>query len=380
MWKNGMQELDTGRFKPSLGLLLDNAMERSVRDKLRFLGEADILLSLITVDTVSREFLELAEEDRLELTRTRSLLENFLAEGVRVRDCRVAFEACLEPGFSQPNPFLREFFREPVGNWLDDMPDGAGVSDLVEKIFENAEKMPESVVLTGLFRYQELYQAIRASKVKVEIFDKDGALVMESLKDRAQYLTGEALAIAARCGEKAAEPAHLLAAMLLCKESYTHLILRKMGVATTGTKISTYLQNTFPQDDRLAPELPPVRSSFGDGADQVLESAVQAALEMGETRGGEREILAAVVRCDQPKIQYLFETVLHMKTEEILSVIGSVREPDVIEPVLPLEICECKNLSSQKRPVIIRGDVVEAVVRVFSAKKAAMSCCTGSPA
>ena len=138
MWKNGMQELDTGRFKPSLGLLLDNAMERSVRDKLRFLGEADILLSLITVDTVSREFLELAEEDRLELTRTRSLLENFMAEGVRVRDCRVAFEACLEPGFSQPNPFLREFFREPVGNWLDDMPDGAGVSDLVEKIFENA--------------------------------------------------------------------------------------------------------------------------------------------------------------------------------------------------------------------------------------------------
>ena len=55
MWKNGMQELDTGRFKPSLGLLLDNAMERSVRDRLRFLGEADLLLSLITVDTMSRE-------------------------------------------------------------------------------------------------------------------------------------------------------------------------------------------------------------------------------------------------------------------------------------------------------------------------------------
>ena len=83
MWKNGMQELDTGRFKPSLGLLLDNAMERSVRDRLRFLGEADLLLSLITVDTMSREFLDLEEEDRLELTRTRSLLEHFMAEGVR---------------------------------------------------------------------------------------------------------------------------------------------------------------------------------------------------------------------------------------------------------------------------------------------------------
>lgn len=369
MWKNGMQELDTGRFKPSLGLLLDNAMERSVRDRLRFLGEADLLLSLITVDTMSREFLDLEEEDRLELTRTRSLLEHFMAEGVRTRDCRVAFETCLEPGSSQPNPFLRDFFREPVGTWLDEMPDGAGVSDLVEKIFENAEKMPESVVLTGLFRHGELYQAIRASRVKAEIFDKDGNLVMDSLKDRAQYLTAEALAVAARCGEKAAEPAHLLASMLLCKESYTHLILRKMGVATTGTKISTYLQNTFPQDDPLAEELPPLRSSFRDGADEILEKAVQAALETGESKGGEREILAALLRCDQPKIQYLFETVLHIQTEEILSVIGSVREPDVIEPVLPLEICECKNLSSQKRPVIIRSDVVEAVVRVFFRKK-----------
>ena len=198
MWKNGMQELDTGRFKPSLGLLLDNAMERSVRDRLRFLGEADLLLSLITVDTMSREFLDLEEEDRLELTRTRSLLEHFMAEGVRTRDCRVAFETCLEPGSSQPNPFLRDFFREPVGTWLDEMPDGAGVSDLVEKIFENAEKMPESVVLTGLFRHGELYQAIRASRVKAEIFDKDGNLVMDSLKDRAQYLTAEALAVAAR--------------------------------------------------------------------------------------------------------------------------------------------------------------------------------------
>ncbi|MDO5132153.1 MAG: AAA family ATPase [Eubacteriales bacterium] len=368
MWKNGMQELDTTRFKPSLRLLLDNALERAVRDRLRFLGEADLLHALLTVDTTGREFLDLGEDDRTELTRTRSLVENFMAEGVRLRDCRIAFEACMESGSSQPNPFLRSFFREPVGTWLDDLPDGAGVADLLEPLFGNAEKLPDGDVVTGLFRCGDLYQAIRASRIKAEVFAEDGTLLMDCFRERAQYLVGQALTIAARCGEECAEPSHLLAALLLCKESYTHLVLRKIGIAAAGTKITTYLQNTFPQENRLAAALPARRESFRAGADELLEQSLQTALETGESKAGEREILASLLRCEQPKVQYLFENILHLNSAELLSLMEGIREPEVIEPVLPLEICECKNLSSQKYPVIVRNDVVEAVIRVFFRK------------
>ena len=368
MWKNGMQELDPARFRPSLGFLLDDAMERAVRDRLRFLGEADILYSLLMVDTGAREFLALDEEDRTELTRTRSLLENFMEEGVRLRDCRAAFEACMEPGSSQPNPFLRKFFREPVGSWLDDLPDGSGVTDLLELMFGNAQKLPDSDVVTGLFHCDDLYKAICASHIKVEVFAEDGALLEACFRERAQFLVSQALTIAARCGEETADPSYLLASLLLCKESYTHLVLRKMGVSTTGVKIGTYLQNTFPQDNRMAQPLPSCRASFRDGADGLLEQAMQTALEMGESRVGEREILAGLLRSDQPKVQYLFETVLHLNSAEVLSVMETLREPEVIEPVLPLEICECRNLSSQNSPVIVRSEVVESVVRVFFRK------------
>ena len=51
MWKDGNRELNTERYQASLSLLLEDAMERAVTERLRFLGEADLLLSLMTVNT-----------------------------------------------------------------------------------------------------------------------------------------------------------------------------------------------------------------------------------------------------------------------------------------------------------------------------------------
>lgn len=368
MWKDGNRELNTERYQASLSLLLEDAMERAVTERLRFLGEADLLLSLMTVNTESKAFFALAEEDRTELIRSRSLVENYLAEGVRLKDCRTAFQACMEPGSSQPNPFERSFFREPVGAWLDDLPDGAGVTDLLEKLFGNTEELPDSDVITVLFRCQELYRAICASRMKAEVFDGDGALIGDCFRERAEYLVGQALLIAARCGESSVEPAHLLAAMLLCKESYTWLVLRKIGVSADGARVGTYLQNTFPQDNRAAAALPAVRASFTDETVKILESALQAALATGENRLGERELLAELLRCEQPKTDYCFSAVLRVGSGELLSLLEQVKEPEIIEPVLPLEICECKNLSSQNPQPIQRPDVIEAVVKVFFRK------------
>ena len=369
MWKNGQQELDTTRFRPSLGWLLEAAMENAVRERLRYLGEADLLYGLLSLDTTDQNYLSLSEEERGELTSARALMENFLAEGVRLKDCQAACEVCMESGLSQPNPFLREFFREPVGTWLDEFPDGTGVHELLEQLFTHAEALPDGDILLGLFRCEELSAAIRLSRVNAELFGADGKLCEQYFKDRAWYLTEQALTIAARCGQRVAEPAHLLAAMLSCKESYTYLLLRRGGAAGQGSRISTYLQNTFPQESRLAGALPAARESCSDELAALLEAALQAAMAVGESRLGERELLERLLRCEQAKVQYLFEVVLKILPADYLALLEQVKEPDLIEPILPLEICQCQNLSSKPGEVVVRSDVVEAIVKVFFRKK-----------
>ena len=379
MWKNGMKELDTGRYRPSLSILLEDAMERAVTEKLLFLGEADLLYSLITIDTEKGPFLDLDDENRIELLQSRNLLENYLADGVRLKDCRSAFRVCMESGSTHPNPFLREFFREPIATWLEELEDGAGVGELLEKLFAEAEKLPDSDVITVLFRWQELYRAICASHVKTEIFDEDGALMRSCFRERADFLVGQALMIAARDGAKAAEPSHLLAAMLMCKESYTWLLLHKAGIAANGTRIGTYLQNTFPQNDRHAAPLPPVRESFSQEITALLEKALQAAAAIGQSCMGEREMLCELLRCDDPKADYCFGSVLKLHKDEFLSLTEQVKEPEIIEPELPMEICECKNLSAQNREVYLRDEITESLVKVFFRKNGRIVLLHGDP-
>lgn len=368
MWKDGMWELDTARYRASLGVLLEDAMERAVTKRLSFMGEADLLYSLLTLNTEGGAFLELDDESRTELVRSRNLLENYLAEGVQLKDCRAAFRICMEPGADQPNPFLREFYREPIGTWLDDLPDGSGVSELLDLLFGHMQDLPDSDMLTVLFRCEDLHRALGAARVKAEVFNEGGELLQDCLRERAGYLVGQALMLAARCGDSVVDAAHLLGAMLLCKESYTWLLLRKVGVASDGARLGTYLQNTFQQEQRLAAALPAKRESFSEEVCELFQKALQAALAVGESSLGERELLAELLRGDNPKTDYCFGSVLRIKKEELLSVMERVREPDIIEPILPMEICECKNLSVLNRQVVRRSDVIEAVIKVFFRK------------
>ena len=368
MWKNGLRELDTQRFRPALALLLEQAMERAVRERLTFLGEADVLLSLLTYSSQDQDYLSLSAQEREELSQARGLVENYLVPGVRLKDCRTACELCAEPGSRQPNPFLREFFREPLGGWLDELADEAGVPDLLEQIFAHAEELPDRDVVTGLFRCGELHQAIGLSRVKVELFDAEGRLRREVFRERAGYLLDQALLLAPRCGEWQAQPVHLLAAMLLLKESYTYLLLRRGGANTSGTRISTYLQNTFSQDQRGAAALEPVRGSLTEELTQLLEGALHAALAVGERALGERELLSGLLRSDQARVRYLLESVLKIDTKLYLSLLEETKEPEIIEPILPLDLCQCKNLTALNREVVLRTDVVEAVVKVFFRK------------
>lgn len=368
MWKNGHKELDTQRFHPALALLLEQAMERAVRERLMFLGEADVLYSLLTCSPEAPELQALSRKDREELTQARSLVENYLAEGVRLKDCLTACELCAECGYAQPNPFLRSFFREPLGGWLDTLPDGSAVTDLLERLFGHPEQLPDHDVVMGLFRCEELHRAIKLTRVRVELFDDAGRIDREVFRDRALFLLDQALTIAPRCGQKPVQPVHLLAAMLLCRESYTWLLLRRVGVNVSGTTIGTYLQNTFPQDERGAAALEPVRESLSEELAKLLDEALHAAVAVGESRVGERELLAGLLRCQQARVQFIFTSVLKVEPKDCLSVLEELKEPEVIEPVLPMDLCECKNLTALNREVVLRTDVVESIIKVFFRK------------
>ena len=76
MWKNGEPELNTGRFRPSLGLVLEAAMMRAVTERLTQISEADLLLALLTQDANVAPLANLPETERKAFFNAVTLLTN----------------------------------------------------------------------------------------------------------------------------------------------------------------------------------------------------------------------------------------------------------------------------------------------------------------
>ena len=93
MWKNGELELNTGRFRPSLGLLLEAAMMRAATERLTQISETDLLLALLTQDSNVAPLANLPEAERKSFFNAATLLTNYLATDVKKTNCIAASSA-----------------------------------------------------------------------------------------------------------------------------------------------------------------------------------------------------------------------------------------------------------------------------------------------
>ena len=91
------------------------------------INECDLLYCLLTHSKDGALFAELPQEERLALSDAASLLANYLAPGVRIKDCVTAFKVSQLNGGAAINPFLFESFRQPLGELIDGLPDGAAL-------------------------------------------------------------------------------------------------------------------------------------------------------------------------------------------------------------------------------------------------------------
>lgn len=369
MWENGKPELDTGRFRPSLSLLLEETMAHAAMVQLRQITETDLLYTLFSQKPDTASAVKLAGVEKQAFFDSINLLTNYLAPEVRRKNCIEAFSALTIIGSDTINPFLFESFRAPLGDWIDELPDGAGITDLIQKFFSRLDTLENGALLKELFRTEELATAIQRQNDVASIFDQQtGELSGGALKGRALYVVEQALSLAAHAGEEAVLPVHLLAASFTLKESYGYLLLSRGGAGITSAKIAIYLKNAF-QSDQLVQHMPEkTKENFSEEARAILSQAQSRSLAVGEIFVGERELLLELLQCKDAKVQYFLTNVLKIDPAYYVQIAEGLAEPDVIEPNLPLEICECKNLTLLHKELVVRDDVLESIVRVFFRK------------
>lgn len=369
MWKNDKLELDTGRFSPSLGMLLEETMEHAVMVRLRQITETDLLHTLFTQKPDTAQIAELEDTEKQAFFDSVNLLANYLAPEVRRKNCVAAFSALAVTGSDTINPFLHESFRAPLGDWIDELLDGAGITDLIQKIFSGLDALENGALLKELFRAEELGTAIQRQADAASLFDQQtGELTESALKGRALYVVEQALSLAAHAGEEVVLPVHILAASFTLKESYGYLLLGRGGAGVTSAKIAIYLKNAFQTDQPAQRTLAKTKDSFSQEAIAILSEAQGRALAIGESLVGEREFILELLNCKDAKVQYFLTNVLKIDPAYYAQIAEGLAEPDVIEPVLPLEICECKNLTSLRKELVVRDDVLESIVKVFFRK------------
>ena len=368
MWKNNMAELNISAYSPALEHLLEVVTETAAERRYRRLGEGNLLHALLTLDYDGIGFQSLDRDAQSDLVSARAMLENHRAPGVSVSDCRNTFAETLETGRVELNPFARESWRDSVAEILEALPEGAGVVALLSALFEGSERLEDGALLEGLFDRGALLKALAQIQTRVSLFDDGEALDQRQFRKRAFFLMNSALGIAAKTGEAQLQPYHMLLSMAAAKDTYARLLLKKMGVAYDIT-LQDYLETLYASGDENAVPLKPVRANFSDRSVAVLEDAARAGAAVGRPEIGERELLSALSDCEDPKLNYVAGSVLRMDRNLLAELLRDTDEPEVIEPRLPRDACECTNLTLRHGNPILREPLIQPIIRAFFRRK-----------
>lgn len=371
MWKNGELELNTGRFRPSLGLLLEAAMMRAATERLTQISETDLLLALLTQDSNVAPLANLPEAERKSFFNAATLLTNYLATDVKKTNCIAAFTTLSCSGDDVLNPFLFESFCVPLGSLLNELPDGADLSDLILSLFSRRGELANGELLGELFRADDLLTAMRHQTDAAPLFDPEtGALAGDAYQPRVWSAIEKALDLASHAGEAVVLPVYLLAAACSLRDSYTFLLFRQGGAVFSSAQISAYLRNTYYADQPKRSQLPKEKRSFSAEAVEVLLAAQARANCVGRCRIGERELICELLNRTDAKLQYFVSGVLRVDPAYCARLCEELDEPETIEAVLPLELGECENFSAIKRELVIRDNILDPVVKVLFRKTA----------
>jgi len=383
-WKAGGVELDTSRYSPALGLLLDSLMERVVLLRHPQVTEVQLLATLLQARQDS-ESPHLSNDQRDQYRNAVALLENHLASGVQLSHCLAAFQVVAEVGAREINPFERGNWCEPLAGLVEELPDGAGIPHLLSALFCATDRLPNGNLLTKLFQTAQLIEALAASASERSVFSEvladsssteanAGVVDDDAFTPRGRFLLDKALTIAAKSGAQTCDSATLMIAMLLAKDTYTQLIMRRAGVNTATARMSSHVATVTAELHPGAAPLPAAASSLNPELRALLEASLGQALATGGRAIGERELLGELLRSPEVKLRYLVDDVLRLPANLVTELLSEIREPEVIEPYLPSDICPTRNVTvtlarSPETAPIGRDELASQIVKVFFRKR-----------
>lgn len=384
MWRGGATELDTSRYSPALGVLLDSAMGRAAELRRLQVTWSELVATLL-LTSQDPERLELPTSERLQYRNAALLLKNHLAPGVTPANCMEAFDVVAEVGEQEINPFERDTWSEPLPGLIEELPEGAGITDLLMSLVQSADRLPNGDLLTALFQTGELIGALEASDSEQSVFarvasedgsvpEEAGVLLEDALTPRARFLLDKALMLAARTGARRCDSATLLIAMVQARDTYTQLILRRAGVSIGAARVSSHLATATAESHPGAAPLPATASSLSTDLQVLLEAALRQALAVGGKAIGERELLGALLESSEAKLRFLVDDVIGLPGTLVSELLGETDEPEVIEPYLPSDICPVRNVTvalarSPENAPISRDELTGSIAKVFFRKK-----------
>ncbi|MGB7962562.1 MAG: AAA family ATPase [Propionicimonas sp.] len=383
-WKDGRIELDTSRYSPALEWLLDSLMEQVAQLHHRQVTETQLLATLLQARQGS-ESPDLPNDQRDQYRNAVALLENHLTSGVQLSHCLDAFQVVAEVGAQEIDPFERGNWCEPLPGLIEELPDGAGIPQMLSALFEATERLPHGTLLAKLFQTAHLIEALAASVSGRAVFgggladgssapENAGVVDDEAFTPRGRFLLDKALTIAAKSGAQTCDSATLMIAMLLAKDTYTQLIMRRAGVNTSTTRMSSHVATVTVELHPGATPLPATASSLNPELRALLQAALRQALATGGRAIGERELLGELLKSPEVKLRYLVDDVLRLPANLVNELLSEIREPEVIEPYLPSDICPTRNVTvklarSPETAPIGRDQLTTQIVKVFFRKK-----------
>lgn len=367
--------MDTARFAPALGALLDSVIEQVAEAHHEQVTEAHLLSMALQVQPAA-ERLALPTGQRDQRPNALALLDRNLAVGVQLDDCVQALAEVFSSGTSEINPFERDNWREPLPELIEGLPDGAGIPDLLKSLFLAADRLVDGTLLSSLFQVERILGSLEAAASGRSVFpvgvegEESPPLDPAAFTPRARFLFDKALRLAATTGAASCDAGTLLIAMVQAKDTYTQVIMARAGVSVGSAKVASYLATATTEVHPEAGALPATGDNVTPELHLILESALQRALTTGGDAIGERELLARLLEGQEPKLRYLLDDVLDVPVDLVHELLDTVAEPGIIEPQLPRDLCPMRNVTLElERGKVVapvgRDQLTEQIVRVL---------------
>jgi ATP-dependent Clp protease ATP-binding subunit ClpA len=357
MWFGCDRELKTNRFSGALDDLLAESIVLAQDQKLSAFSPQSILYYLFAAGMDDRLLAKVPQQHRPELRNATLLLRNHLKNDATPNHGLALCISLRVPEKQGANLFLRENWPDALAELVEGLPADASLHSFLNALFERRSALFSPKALDAL---EKLLTVFDASEENIELFEAQ-AFNRKAIRNRFYRLLECSLLIAGERDQPVVKNLTILYATLQVGETYTCFLLRKAGITPMSDRANNAFERVLGARARSG-SLPMAHDSFDADAIELLNAALNRALETGMRQLGEREFLSALFASGDARLTGFLEHALGWPLKTLGTLLDDLPEPDEIEPALPQGHYPIVQLSAVEKPLVHRQALEEEII------------------